>query len=248
MMKKRDFFSASVTEIVNVTDSWFLISLVYPGDVCPPAPGQFFMLRDPSWDIHPLLPRPISVYGYEPGVISFLIKKVGKGTHALALLQAGARVDLTGPLGNGFVPAKNIWLVAGGVGFPPLGFYRRIYGGRLFLGLPTINGQNPRILSECDHISTMDATGPFQGSVAQLVARHMEDSEKPSAVYSCGPQGMLTAIDDICRSRNIPHLVSLEEKMACGTGICHGCSFSGGENHVCVCTDGPVFDAREIWP
>jgi dihydroorotate dehydrogenase electron transfer subunit len=50
----------------------------------------------------------------------------------------------------------------------------------------------------------------------------------------------------------IPCQVSLEAYMACGVGACLGCVVKG-KNHteeipeyLCVCKDGPVFDALEL--
>jgi dihydroorotate dehydrogenase electron transfer subunit len=42
--------------------------------------------------------------------------------------------------------------------------------------------------------------------------------------------------------------VSMEERMACGLGVCMGCSVpvaSGGYKR--VCKEGPVFDSSEIF-
>jgi dihydroorotate dehydrogenase electron transfer subunit len=45
--------------------------------------------------------------------------------------------------------------------------------------------------------------------------------------------------------------VSLEERMACGTGACMGCAVAIKENHTAlaykrVCTDGPVFNLEKV--
>ncbi|MFA5255984.1 MAG: dihydroorotate dehydrogenase electron transfer subunit, partial [Candidatus Omnitrophota bacterium] len=58
---------------------------------------------------------------------------------------------------------------------------------------------------------------------------------------------MLKAISHIADSSGISCQVSMEERMACGVGVCLGCPVkakSGG--YKMVCKDGPVFDSKEI--
>ena len=70
--------------------------------------------------------------------------------------------------------------------------------------------------------------------------------------YSCGPTPMLRAVAQLAAARDVPCQVSLEGYMACGVGACLGC-VAEGHNHSqqtpdfrCVCTEGPVFDSREL--
>ena len=108
------------------------------------VPGQFLMLRLAGWE-DPLLGRPLALYdtvvdanGQAVGVnVVYLV--LGKMTSRLAQLGAGAKLDVWGPLGNGF-PAdaahgvEHLIFVAGGIGQTPflalaqecLG--RRVYG------------------------------------------------------------------------------------------------------------------------
>ena len=55
--------------------------------------------------------------------------------------------------------------------------------------------------------------------------------------------------------RGVPAQVSLDPWMGCGLGTCLGCVVRirrPGEarpNYHCACTEGPVFDARDVvWP
>jgi dihydroorotate dehydrogenase electron transfer subunit len=44
-----------------------------------------------------------------------------------------------------------------------------------------------------------------------------------------------------------PVYVSLEERMACGEGLCKGCPVLRRDGSVAlVCSDGPVFPAQEV--
>jgi dihydroorotate dehydrogenase electron transfer subunit len=76
-------------------------------------------------------------------------------------------------------------------------------------------------------------------------------------VYSCGPPAMLKKVARIAKSELIDCEVLLEGRMACGVGACLSCaveSYERGKSgrylnrrvHRKICTDGPLFDAREI--
>ena len=86
----------------------------------PVKPGQFCMLR--AGDEYPLLSRPISIFDMEEGAISFLYKKIGKGTSIISNMKPGDDIGLRGPYGNGFPVdvSGRIALVGGGVGIAPL--------------------------------------------------------------------------------------------------------------------------------
>ncbi|MCM1536154.1 MAG: dihydroorotate dehydrogenase electron transfer subunit, partial [Clostridium sp.] len=71
--------------------------------------------------------------------------------------------------------------------------------------------------------------------------------------FSCGPMPMLRAIKKYAEEKGIDAYLSLEERMACGVGACLGCVVKTKEvNHhshvknARICTDGPVFEAKEL--
>ena len=72
-------------------------------------------------------------------------------------------------------------------------------------------------------------------------------------IFACGPTPMLRAVQAYAAAERIPCWLSLEERMACGIGVCLGCvcdSVHEDEHlHVCrkrVCKDGPVFPSTEV--
>ena len=73
-------------------------------------------------------------------------------------------------------------------------------------------------------------------------------------MLACGPTPMLRAVAQICNERRVPCQIALEETMACGFGVCLGCVVEKREpegdfdRFVRVCSEGPVFDAREVIP
>jgi dihydroorotate dehydrogenase electron transfer subunit len=71
-------------------------------------------------------------------------------------------------------------------------------------------------------------------------------------LFACGPTPMLAAVAKLARELDLPCQLALEEFMACGIGGCAGCNVlvqtADGPAMKRVCVDGPVFDAREIYP
>ena len=65
-------------------------------------------------------------------------------------------------------------------------------------------------------------------------------------IQCCGPTPMMKAVAKLAIERGIACEVSLENRMACGVGACLCCVQETKEGHKCVCTDGPVFEAREL--
>ena len=96
----------------------------------PATPGQFVNVYLPGGEM--LLPRPISIADAQGGEVTLIYAIVGGGTKALAGIGAGASIEIMGPLGTGFLDYtakekiyKNILLIGGGVGIPPLFFTAR---------------------------------------------------------------------------------------------------------------------------
>ncbi len=226
-----------------------LVSITVETTAPVAAPGQFAMLRGP-WGDAPLLPRAISYRGAGPGWARFLFRTGGPGTDRLARLVPGDEVAVAGPLGNAFPPAKRPWLVAGGVGLPPLAFYQRRFGGTLFWGVPTASAA-AGLAEKSWRLASDDGSLGVRGTVVDLVAASLgelvNDAMAPDAIMTCGPYPMMAALARLSAAREIPCFVSLEGKMACGIGVCCGCAHPATAGvYVHVCEKGPVFPAHEV--
>ena len=98
--------------------------------------------------------------------------------------------------------------------------------------------------------------GCFRGYVPDLARAWLE--AQPAArvavtqVFACGPEPMLRAVAALARQFDVPCQLALEEYMACGVGGCAGCTVRvrtpSGPAMKRVCIDGPVFDARDVYP
>jgi dihydroorotate dehydrogenase electron transfer subunit len=234
-------------------------------------PGQFVMIRLPGYS-DPLLGRPFALYDTvlddtgQPVAIDVVYLVVGKLTGLLATLSPGERVEMWGPLGNGFPDLHDldhIALVAGGIGQTPfLAHVRdllgtRGYGGRpprravrrvsLYYGVRTADLaagiEDFRAAGATVHLSSDDGTLGFHGFVTQLLEQHAP----PQHLVGCGPEPMLRALAKLAQRWGVPCHLSLETPMACGVGICFSCvtrvRTADGWDYRRVCVEGPIFEA-----
>ncbi len=240
---------------------YFRIVLRAPALAAQARPGHFVMLRV-SENRDPLLARPFGIAAV-PGRrdIELYYRVAGRGTALLATVKQGAALAVHGPLGNGFpAPARDETplLVAGGSGFPPLLFFTARYGrrARLFAGsrdkacLPPAAAMTAfRSRVRSIHYATEDGSCGTCGFVTDALAAFLDGDGRSGqrVIYACGPHPMLAAVGRLAADRNIPCYVSMEERMACGLGVCMGCSVpvtTGGYKR--VCREGPVFLSTDI--
>lgn len=263
-------FEARVEANRRLSGGYFLLELAAsaPTPVYAARPGQFVMIRG-EWGRELLNPRAFSVLSApDPTRLTILAKAYGEGTRRLKAARAGERVVVTGPLGVGFPPARSgerDLLVAGGVGLPPLHFYARaaaesgraaqvelFYGGR-DRGDLVLHEELER-LGVRVAFATEDGSVGARGYVTAPLQARLEAAaraEEAVRVLACGPTPMLAAVRRLGLSRRVPTFLCLEENMACGFGVCLGCAVPvyGPKPYRYCCTEGPVFDAREVrWP
>jgi dihydroorotate dehydrogenase electron transfer subunit len=230
-------------------------------------PGQFLMLspgargRVERYD--PLLPRPMAIFrtrrmGGETAV-EVLYKVVGRGTSLLADAGPGDEVRLVGPLGRGFPepsPGERIILVGGGTGVASLFELARRSSRRarvsVLLGARTaadLMGRADFESLDADlQVATDDGSEGTEGFVTELLERQIA-AEGAERVYACGPTPMMHRAAEIAEAAGLPCVVSLENRMACGFGVCLGCAVprsDSNEGYHLVCSDGPVFESTDL--
>lgn len=203
--------------------------------------GQFFMLR--SWGDHPLLSRPISVHDARGGVLKFLYREVGAGTRLLGSLERGDEFEIGSARGRGYPDlCGRIALVGGGTGIAPLLFAAATLkegadSVDCYLGFSDEPILIDRYEAECSSVS-VDVGGYITDKL---------DASRYDAVIACGPEPMMRAAWTKCKQTGTRLIISLERKMACGFGVCLGCSVMTTSGRKRVCVDGPVFEASEIF-
>jgi len=230
--------------------------------------GQFVMIKAGT-SAEPPLRRPFSILTVDPGGETFrlFLKTIGAGTRALAALAPGDLAQCLGPLGRPFTappPGHEALLIAGGYGIAPFHLFceellrkggraRVFYGGRTAADLQV---REPFAAMSVPLVPTTDdGSLGHHGRVTEAVEAYLDARTGPVALYACGPDPMLHALAGLAARRGLPAQVSLDPWMGCGVGTCLGCvvwmqSASEPRPHYrCACTEGPVFDAREVvWP
>jgi dihydroorotate dehydrogenase electron transfer subunit len=222
-------------------------------------PGQFVHIRV-SDGLDPLLRRPISIAAInkEKQEYTIIFRKQGRGTSLLAEKRPGEKVDVLGPLGNGFPTGEaqtgdTALLVGGGIGVPPLYELAKQLVDRgvkviSVLGFQTASAvfyeEEFSVLGET-YIATADGTYGRKGFVTSILE---EADIQADILYSCGPTPMLRALEAGMFAPK--SFLSLEERMGCGIGACFACvcpTKNGDEgDYRKVCSDGPVFRAGEV--
>ncbi len=171
-------------------------------------------------------------------------------------------------------------LVAGGMGAPPLqhlaGYLREKHknievlafaGAKTITDLPYFDIDISKVSDKPDFSirefsryavkslpATDDGSAGFKGFVTECMRKWLDANKiKPSdaIIYACGPELMLKAAADLATDYGIDCQVSLEQNMACGTGLCQSCAVkcccpNGEKIYKLCCKDGPVFDSREV--
>lgn len=220
--------------------------------------GQFLHIKCGDGQ---LLRRPISVARTqrdEPEDTAALIFEVrGEGTRWLSQRKVGDKLDVLGPLGNGFHVSDGgrYLLVGGGIGVPPLMEYGESprWSKVAVLGFRTGDKAFPAVVSRfeenCERtcLCTDDGTLGRRGFVDGQVREILEKDNSFTAVLACGPKPMLKNVAAVAAQFGVPCQVSMEERMGCGVGACLVCATpmrDGSMKH--VCKDGPVFNAEEV--
>ncbi len=258
---KKYMLDLKVTQNINLHHNYCLLKLTTENVLPDMLPGQFVQVlvhNSPTT----FLRRPISInyVDRQNNELWLLIQKVGDGTRAMAGYKPGDMVNIMLPLGNSFTipphtsPEQKLLLIGGGVGTAPM----------LFLGSYLKEaGFNPVFLLGARSISDLLQVEDFQrfgkvftttedGSHGEIgfVIHHSILNDIPfDRIYTCGPKPMMLNVAKYAAYKSITCEVSLENTMACGIGACLCCVENTNKGHVCVCTEGPVFNINDLtWP
>ena len=251
---------ARIQQHRRVGVDYFRLRLLCPEIARLAQPGQFVMLRV-NEQREPFLRRPFSFSRIFPcgekrtkleeeGTLEICYQVVGRGTSLMTQLREGQRVDILGPLGNGFWKIEGqerAILVGGGIGVTPLlPWAERLQGERRKKKKdPKSLEENPEVLVliggksrdkilgvrelkkiGCEpQVATEDGSLGMQGLATDLLERElMTQGSKSASLYACGPMPMLARVAQIADQFDLPCQVLMEARMACGVGACLGCA------------------------
>lgn len=232
----------------------------YASWTCGRASSHSFHAWTKSFEL-PLLRRAFSIAGLQRrddgmAVVDVIQRVVGKSTRWLAGLATGDELSVMGPLGNAFPvrdEKRNAWMVAGGVGVPPMLWLAEALSraGRQAVALcgaqsadlfcfgidpqaPPFSDATRASMTSPEFsrhgvpvvLSTDDGSLGLHGHVGQALAAFHAASGIDAddlVIYACGPERMLHAVGEFCLAGGIGCYLCLERSMACGTGTCQSC-------------------------
>ena len=257
-----------IQEVGEVTYNNELAQNFYEAEIISPEisklckPGQFInILPSASWDN--VMRRPMSV-SYQDGYkIRIIYKIVGTGTQSMGNWKMGDSVDFIGPLGNHWKNWDNYFpvLMGGGVGIAPiLNLHKYLNSINvkhvLIMGARTKAEHflNPSKIENI-YLTTDDGTLGVKGRITDALME-FEFKHHNSKIFACGPPLMMEAIRKLAIKNKIECDLALERIMACGFGICQGCTVEKNQEishkssyrskFALACMDGPIFSAKEI--
>jgi dihydroorotate dehydrogenase electron transfer subunit len=251
---------ARVTEVQELYPRNWIVWFNAPEATQGATVGQFVMVHCGE-GLDPLLPRAFSIHRLRQGGSgpewALLFTVVGTGTAWLSQRQPGDAIRLFGPLGRGYSvkpSARNLLLIAGGIGVAPLVWLadERVSRGdsvTVLIGARSADQLYPAALlpPEVEVVTcTDDGSAGRKALVSELVPEFLLWADQ---AFACGPTPMLRALKgEVLRAVwRKPVLALLEERMACGTGICYSCAVETRHGMKLICKDGPCFDLREVY-
>jgi dihydroorotate dehydrogenase electron transfer subunit len=248
--------------------AYWLLSISAPEIAERAEPGQFVDIAVEAGG-GSLLRRPFSIarvskQGPFAGTVDVVFDAHGPGTEWLTTVEAHDVLDVVGPLGNPFpLPKRRVacLLVGGGYGTAPLFFLaERLVREGLRVDLIVGAASKDRLLDVIEAkrasasvtFTTEDGSYGERGRVTDVL-EEVASRCGTGVVYACGPNPMLRAVSERCVELELPVQVAVEERMACGIGVCFTCVLpvrtkDGEVRMKRSCIDGPVFNgARVAW-
>lgn len=241
-----------VTASQLVTPGVHLLWLEAPQVAAIARPGQFAMLKCGDAIF---LRRPLGIHrvSEDKKQVAFLFAVMGQGTDWLSHTRPGDKIDVLGPLGNGFhimSSTREILLLAGGLGLAPLVFLAEeamARGVRVNLAYGTAGNQrySKTMLPEGVHLVEFsdDGTCGKRGFVTECVPDFLDTVQQ---IFVCGPLPMFRTLSRQADLKGKNVQVSLETRMACGLGVCYGCTIKTNSGLRQVCHHGPVFNLEDV--
>lgn len=260
----------------NKNDCYYQLDLHCPEIAESSAPGQFVTIscgEKPELSRH-ILQRPFSIFRTDTkeGSVSLLYQKVGAGTETLSGLKAGDRLNVLGPLGNGWtLPAaenktinetgSRFLIAAGGIGIAAVWQLTECLlreGAEVTLLTAGRSAENILSFDELSalgdlivRVATDDGTKGHHGLITDIMEQELQ-VRTFDYLYTCGPQVMLRAVNKIASHYNLKGELSWEERMGCGVGACLACVCktkapdSEEQQYRRICLDGPIFALNEV--
>jgi len=205
----------------------------------------------------------------EKGFVMFTVNKVGLVSSHLHTMKEGDIMGIRGPLGNPYpwdtLEGKNIVIIGGGFAFTTLRasiLYILAHRDR-FGDITVIYGaRTPGMLLYRDELAAWEKRDDIQmhitvdgtddpdwkyhvGFVPTITEQKAPPGDENTYAIICGPPIMIKFTQPALDKSGYRHeniIMSLENRMKCGIGMCGRCNVG---RHF-VCKDGPVFTLSQL--
>lgn len=254
-----------------LNDENLLLEFHAPAIAEAAKPGQFVNVQGTAF-----LRRPFGIARVDKSKGSFQIgiKAKGCGTKDFFRYEIGDELDILGPLGTGFNldGLDEVFVIGGGTGIYPLLFLADECRARkiktyVATGFRTVEQAlliDAFVEATTDFLFALEkgtsdypsqVVGYAQSALEQLYLKYGDSSN--AQVLCCGPLVMMQKASEWAKENGFKAQVSMEERMACGIGICRTCAIELNQlglneknlNYARCCVEGPVFPAEVIaWP
>lgn len=253
---------ARVTANEEILPGSWRITLQAPAIAQSALPGQFAMLTVARRDeASPVLPRPMALYTWDAaaGSVDVVYRVVGEGTRVLTTWRAGEIMTTVGPLGRPFQlepTTRSILLLGRGIGICSL---TALAAEARAVGIEVdaiVSARLPEALIGADDLARVGAASVIEvtdadgsSDVERLGPRlaELHGSRRWDQLFVCGSARLMRLATELGREAGAGVQASIEARMACGLGFCHGCAtglVGAAEESPLVCVDGPVFSCR----
>ncbi|MED7925499.1 dihydroorotate dehydrogenase electron transfer subunit [Nonomuraea sp. LP-02] len=246
-------------------DAYHALTVVAPGIAERFRPGHFVSVAVGGGHTSMVTRRAFSVHDVKSdygGTVELVFTVRGRGTAWLAERRARDTLDLVGPLGRPFPlprdPAHCVLVGAeyGSAVLFPLADALLARGCRVDFVLGgagaerVFGAMRARRIAETTTLTTEDGSLGLRGKVTDALPSVIADT-RADAVYACGPMETLRAVTAVGMEFDIPVQVAVEERMACGIGVCMTCVIpvigeDGATRMVRACAEGPVFRGERV--
>ncbi len=251
-------------KIIEGKDVFSLRLSLQDSGLLSPKPGQFNMLGLPGIGEAPFS---FSSLGSDGKSFAHTIRMAGNVVNAISKLDIGDSLTIRGPYGS-FWPLniaenKNLIIVAGGIGMPPLrpviyhvlrnrNKFKKVcflYGAKTVEELLYKNelenwSKEIPVLLSADKLTHSSALEIKHGVVTTLFDQ-LDVPMTDTVTFTCGPQIMMkfVAVELIFKGHKPDNIfVSMERRMKCGIGHCGHCQIGAKF----ACKDGPIFSLPDI--
>ena len=243
----------TITQNIHLSGRLWLMKLLAP-EIAPAVKGGHFLMLEVSKTYDPMGRRAFAVGDVRGEEILIFYDVVGRGTELMSRMREGERIRTFGPLGRrlfSYEGEKHL-LLGGGVGLAGLSLYGKelremgkevvfVYGARSVEHLGMLDWLREEGFEYI--LYTDDGSAGRKGLITEV----LKEFDTSWIVSACGPKPMLKALKKVVKDTGHTLYMSLEERMACGWGVCLGCVVKDtAGNYKRVCWEGPVFRAEEV--